>query len=101
MTFEERCIAHYGPIHRRLAHPPKRPIVMPPPRAAKPEPREKVKWPKRKPDVRASIHDYDEESIKAMRLNGATMKAVADRFDIPIKAMESYICRNQARWRAE
>jgi hypothetical protein len=98
MTFEQQCIAHYTGIKRRIAWPAKRPIVMPPPREEK---LEKAKWPKRKPHVRATLHNYDEEAIKAMRLRGVTMLAIALHFNIPRKAMESYIARHQARWMAE
>lgn len=101
MTFEERCIAHYGRVDIRVGkYPPKRPIVMPPPKVAEPEPAKKRPFPGTNRH-RATLYNYDEDGINSMRQQGKPMAAIAAHYSIPVKTMESYIRKHKPRWEAE
>ena len=81
MTYEERCVAHYIAVRRRVAWVPKRPIAI------------QLVSAQAKAAVRPKFHtyEYDNEGIQDLLNQNYSFAMIADHFDIPHGAMRRYI----------
>lgn len=86
MTFEERCIAHYGKVETRVGkYPAKRPIVIRPSNE-KLSGLIKVEF----HDNRGESYEYDDEGIQRMMAEGLSFAKIADHYCISHSAMVRY-----------